>query len=173
MLGWQFPDPADAGATSPTSRHHPAASAQVEPGGSTRAQLWFVVDDIHAAVAKVRELGGSADEPVLYDSGWSADCVDDQGTTFSLSVRSEVLPVRASNCSRASEWRGRHVAGSHLSDSDPFSACDQRHCTLRLLAPRVYLDVAAQNDVAICVSRSNRCSCDGLTIRLAVSSSFN
>jgi hypothetical protein len=23
---------------------------------------------------------------VLYDSGWSADCVDDQGTTFNLSV---------------------------------------------------------------------------------------
>jgi hypothetical protein len=23
---------------------------------------------------------------VQYDSGWSADCVDDQGTTFNLSV---------------------------------------------------------------------------------------
>jgi hypothetical protein len=37
-------------------------------------------------VAKVRELGGTAQDPVLYDSGWSADCVDDQGTTFNLSV---------------------------------------------------------------------------------------
>jgi uncharacterized glyoxalase superfamily protein PhnB len=90
VLGWEFPDPDEQ------SAHHqahianisapPGGIAQVEPGGSTRAQLYFVVDDIHGAVVKVRELGGHADAPVLYDSGWSADCVDDQGTTFNLSV---------------------------------------------------------------------------------------
>ena len=58
-------------------------------GGEGPAQLWFVVDDIHEAVAKVRALGGRADEPVGYDSGWSADCVDDQGTAFSLIVPAE------------------------------------------------------------------------------------
>lgn len=31
---------------------------------------------------------GTADDPVLYPSGWSADCTDDQGTAFSLSVPS-------------------------------------------------------------------------------------
>jgi uncharacterized glyoxalase superfamily protein PhnB len=88
VLGWEFPDPQPdnhqthiANISAP-----PGGIAQVEPGGSTRAQLWFVVDDIHAAVMKVRELGGSAEAPVLFDSGWSADCVDDQGTTFNLSV---------------------------------------------------------------------------------------
>jgi uncharacterized glyoxalase superfamily protein PhnB len=88
VLGWQFPDPQpDArGAHIENISAPPGSIGQVEPGGSPRPQLWFVVDDIHAAVAKVRELGGSADEPVRYDSGWSADCVDDQGTTFSLSV---------------------------------------------------------------------------------------
>ena len=30
--------------------------------------------------------GGTADEPVHYESGWSADCTDDQGVRFSLSV---------------------------------------------------------------------------------------
>ncbi|MEO8268061.1 MAG: VOC family protein [Ilumatobacteraceae bacterium] len=84
VLGWQFPDP-QQGHVANTSAP-PGAIAQVEPGASTRAQLWFVVDDIHAAVARVRELGGHAHEPVLYDSGWSADCVDDQGTTFNLSM---------------------------------------------------------------------------------------
>ncbi len=64
----------------------PGGLAAVAIDASTRPQLWFVVDDIHAAVAKVRELGGSADEPALYDSGRSADCVDDQGTIFSLSA---------------------------------------------------------------------------------------
>jgi uncharacterized protein len=88
VLGWQFPDPTpDApGAHIENISAPPGSIGQVEPGGSTRAKLWFAVADIHAAVAKVRELGGTADEPVHYDSGWSADCVDDQGTTFSLSV---------------------------------------------------------------------------------------
>jgi uncharacterized glyoxalase superfamily protein PhnB len=84
VLGWEFGD-AQQGHIENISAP-PGGIAQVEPAASTRAQLWFVVDDIHAAVAKVRELGGSSDDPVQYDSGWSADCVDDQGTTFNLSV---------------------------------------------------------------------------------------
>jgi uncharacterized glyoxalase superfamily protein PhnB len=87
VLDWQFPDASDGRRAHVANISAPPGSVgQVEPGGSTRAKLWFVVDDIHAAVAKVRELGGSAEDPVQYDSGWSADCVDDQGTTFSLSV---------------------------------------------------------------------------------------
>ncbi|MEO8604886.1 MAG: VOC family protein [bacterium] len=59
------------------------------PGGLTqaagdRAQVWFTVADITLAVARVRELGGHADEPQQSDSGWGADCRDDQGTHFSL-----------------------------------------------------------------------------------------
>lgn len=84
VLGWQFPDPQQGHVANISAP--PGGIAQVEPGGTTRAQLWFVVNDIHAAVAKVRELGGIAADPVLYDSGWSADCVDNQGTTFNLSV---------------------------------------------------------------------------------------
>ena len=84
VLGWQFPDP--QGGHIANISAPPGGIATVTGDASTRAQLWFVVDDIHAAVAKVRELGGSATDPVNYDSGWSADCVDDQGTTFNLSV---------------------------------------------------------------------------------------
>ncbi len=82
VLGWQFEDP--------TVGH--VSNISAPPGGvrpaaeRTDTQLWFTVDDIHVAVAKVRELGGTSDEPVNYDSGWAADCVDDQGTKFSLSV---------------------------------------------------------------------------------------
>ena len=88
VLGWQFPDPEtdEQGAHIENISAPPGSIGQVAPGGSTRPQLWFAVDDIHTAVAKVRELGGTCDEPVLYDSGWSADCVDNQGTTFNLSV---------------------------------------------------------------------------------------
>ena len=84
VLGWQFPDPQQGHIANISAP--PGGIATVTGDASTRAQLWFVVDDIHAAVAKVRELGGSASDPVQYDSGWSADCVDDQGTTFNLSV---------------------------------------------------------------------------------------
>jgi len=84
VLGWQFDDLERGHVVNITAP--PGGVRQVEPDASTRPELWFVVDDIHVAVAKVRELGGTAQDPVLYDSGWSADCVDDQGTTFNLSV---------------------------------------------------------------------------------------
>jgi uncharacterized glyoxalase superfamily protein PhnB len=84
VLGWQFPDPQQGHVANISAP--PGGFSQVTGDASTRPQLWFVVDDIHAAVATVRALGGTADDPVLYDSGWSADCVDDQGTTFNLSV---------------------------------------------------------------------------------------
>jgi uncharacterized glyoxalase superfamily protein PhnB len=84
VLGWQFPDQQHGHIANITAP--PGGIAEVTGDASTRAQLWFVVDDIHAAVAKVRELGGTSSDPVQYDSGWSADCVDDQGTTFNLSV---------------------------------------------------------------------------------------
>ena len=44
----------------------------------------YHVADIAAAVAKVRELGGTATEPELMPYGWSADCTDDQGMGFWL-----------------------------------------------------------------------------------------
>jgi uncharacterized glyoxalase superfamily protein PhnB len=84
VLGWQFADPQQGHVTNISAP--PGGVAPIEGHGSTSPQLWFVVDDIHTAVAKVRELGGQAAEPVLYDSGWSAECVDDQGTVFNLSV---------------------------------------------------------------------------------------
>ncbi|MCU1398867.1 MAG: Glyoxalase/bleomycin resistance protein/dioxygenase, partial [Acidimicrobiales bacterium] len=86
VLGWQFGGP---GPDQQPSGHIENISAPPGSlGGSYEggARLWFVVDDIHAAVALVRSNGGTADEPVDYPSGWSADCVDDQGTVFSLSV---------------------------------------------------------------------------------------
>ena len=80
VLGWRF-DGADNGHV---------GNISAPPGGvhsgATDIDLWFVVDDIHAAVATVRAHGGTAEEPVLYDSGWAAACTDDQGTRFHLSI---------------------------------------------------------------------------------------
>jgi predicted enzyme related to lactoylglutathione lyase len=47
-------------------------------------QLSDRVDDITAAVERVRVAGGHADQPVRRPFGLLADCVDDQGATFRL-----------------------------------------------------------------------------------------
>lgn len=89
VLGWQF--------AAPDQGHIENISAP--PGGlndqstDKGARLWFVVDDIHTAVERVRAAGGTAQDPVNYESGWSSDCVDDQGTVFSLSVPSPEYSV--------------------------------------------------------------------------------
>ncbi len=60
------------------------------PGGLHGGQaapsitLYFRVPDIHAAVAKVRALGGDASEPQLVSSGWNSTCHDNQGVAFDL-----------------------------------------------------------------------------------------
>lgn len=66
---------------------------------STEAEIWIEVVDIDAAVAKVRELGGTASEPVHYDSGWSTACTDPNGARFHLTVpRSDYRqPARSSS----------------------------------------------------------------------------
>ena len=51
-----------------------------EPG----VQLSYRVDDIAAAVERVRAGGGRADEPERKPYGLLAECVDDQGATFRL-----------------------------------------------------------------------------------------
>jgi uncharacterized glyoxalase superfamily protein PhnB/predicted enzyme related to lactoylglutathione lyase len=81
VLGWEFQSP-DNGHVENIAAPPGGLNVVDEPG----ARLWFVVDDIHVAVARVRELGGTATDPVQYDSGWNSDCTDDQGTAFSLSV---------------------------------------------------------------------------------------
>ena len=47
-------------------------------------KLYFRVDDIEAVAQRVRDLGGQVLEVNEYDSGGSAECVDDQGLEFNL-----------------------------------------------------------------------------------------
>jgi predicted enzyme related to lactoylglutathione lyase len=44
----------------------------------------FAVDDVRAAVRRVRAAGGSAGDPERQPWGQTADCTDDQGTTFAI-----------------------------------------------------------------------------------------
>jgi predicted enzyme related to lactoylglutathione lyase len=54
------------------------------PGAEPQVQLSYRIDDIAAAVERVRAAGGRADEPARLRFGLSTECVDDQGITFRL-----------------------------------------------------------------------------------------
>ena len=86
LFGWQFeaaPGAPDYYMTR-ISDQQGAAVTSMEPGRrGTRA--YFDVDDINAGAAKVKELGGDADEPQPVPSmGWFVTCRDPQGNEFGL-----------------------------------------------------------------------------------------
>ena len=78
----------------PFSSGHPGAwrTGETRPplgivspeGAEPGVQLSYRVDDIAAAVERVRAAGGRADEPERKPYGLLAECVDDQGATFRL-----------------------------------------------------------------------------------------
>jgi predicted enzyme related to lactoylglutathione lyase len=67
-----------------TDETRPPLSILSPAGAESEVQLSYRVDDIAAAIERVRVAGGRADEPVRRPFGLLAECVDDQGTTFRL-----------------------------------------------------------------------------------------
>jgi predicted enzyme related to lactoylglutathione lyase len=86
LFGWQFqafPGASEYHMTQ-ISDQTGGAITNKEPGRrGTRA--YFDVDDINAGAARVKELGGEADEPSPVPSmGWFVTCRDPQGNEFGL-----------------------------------------------------------------------------------------
>ncbi|KAA9166772.1 glyoxalase [Amycolatopsis acidicola] len=54
------------------------------PGRQIGWKMMYAVDDLEAALGRVRELGGTAGEIERFPYGLSAECVDDQGIEFWL-----------------------------------------------------------------------------------------
>jgi len=67
-----------------TEAARPPLSILPSRGAEPQVQLSYRVDDMTAAVGRVRAAGGRADEPRRMPYGLLAECVDDQGTTFRL-----------------------------------------------------------------------------------------
>jgi uncharacterized glyoxalase superfamily protein PhnB len=67
-----------------TDQTRPPLGILSSAGAEPEVRLSYRVDDITAAVERVRAAGGRADEPVRRPYGLLADCVDDQGATFHL-----------------------------------------------------------------------------------------
>jgi uncharacterized protein len=82
LLGWEFLKEASSDSYAHIGNTNPPGGLYVND--ETTPKVWFKVEDIKAAVARVRELGGHAEEPQHSDSGWNSACRDDQGTQFNL-----------------------------------------------------------------------------------------
>jgi uncharacterized glyoxalase superfamily protein PhnB len=67
-----------------TDQTRPPLSVMSSRGSEPGVQLSYRVDDIAAAVERVRAAGGRAEEPRRRPFGLLAECVDDQGATFRL-----------------------------------------------------------------------------------------
>ena len=67
-----------------TDQTSPPLGIRSSQGAEPGVQLSYRVDDITAAVDRVRAAGGHADEPERKPYGLLAECVDDQGTAFRL-----------------------------------------------------------------------------------------
>ena len=67
-----------------TDETRPPLSMLPVPGAQREVQLSYRVDDIAAAVERVRAAGGHAEEPMRRPFGLLTECVDDQGATFRL-----------------------------------------------------------------------------------------
>ena len=67
-----------------TDETRPPLGILSSQGAEPEVQLSYRVDDIAAAVERVRAAGGHADEPGRRPFGLFAECVDDQGATFRL-----------------------------------------------------------------------------------------
>ena len=67
-----------------TDQTRPPLSILPSRDAQPQVQLSYRVDDMTAAVERVRAAGGHADEPRRMPYGLLAECVDDQGATFRL-----------------------------------------------------------------------------------------
>jgi predicted enzyme related to lactoylglutathione lyase len=82
LFGWRF----TAGSVSNGLQVSGPAPMMGLWGGLGRQSvtLMYLVDDITAAVRRVRDAGGTAADPEQQPYGITSDCVDDQGMAFSL-----------------------------------------------------------------------------------------
>jgi uncharacterized glyoxalase superfamily protein PhnB len=82
LFGWELHGGYQPGAYHIASITPPSG---IDTGYDTAdARVYFRVDDVEAAVARVRELGGQVLSTGDYESGGNAECVDDQGLRFDL-----------------------------------------------------------------------------------------
>jgi predicted enzyme related to lactoylglutathione lyase len=115
VLGWTY-----GPGSSERSRQVEGATPRIGLwGGEDRNTLFlcYAVDDIRAAVERVRDAGGEAEEPERHPYGVVANCVDTQGSPFALYDLDPADPTRRGPANGA-----RHGDISYVTHEVPDSA---------------------------------------------------
>jgi predicted enzyme related to lactoylglutathione lyase len=84
LFGWEFPPTGDG---DQVWIRTPSVKAGLhDQDAESRIATYFAVGDIDSAVTRVRELGGTAEEPRPEEPGFGrfTSCTDDQGVQFGL-----------------------------------------------------------------------------------------
>lgn len=86
LFGWKFQEPwGDMEYFLADGLQPGGAIYRHEQAAPGHAWIYFDTDDIGASVARVRELGGEADDQQpIPNVGWYARCKDSEGNEFSL-----------------------------------------------------------------------------------------
>jgi uncharacterized protein len=87
LFGWQFVDSGMPGMAYLMAQAGPEQGVAIFPSDKpgTGPIDYFACDEIDATIARVRELGGEADEKApVPGHGWFAACRDTEGNRFSL-----------------------------------------------------------------------------------------
>jgi len=88
LFGWgfqEFPGPVEYHMTEIVPNEIGGAIYNNPEGNADGIRVYFDVDDINAGAARVRELGGEANEPLpVPGMGWFAGCKDSLGNDFGL-----------------------------------------------------------------------------------------
>ena len=97
LFAWQFqeyPGPFEYHMTQIGDQQGLAITNMEEGKRGTRP--YFLVDDINAGAARVKELGGNANDPMpVPNMGWFATCTDPHGNEFGLWQVDESAPAPA------------------------------------------------------------------------------
>ena len=87
VFGWSFQGSGMEGMDYRMAQIDERSSAAIFPAEQpkTNPNVYLATEDIDASLAKVRELGGQAEEKApVPGHGWFAACVDPQGVAFHL-----------------------------------------------------------------------------------------
>ncbi len=86
LFGWEY-DSYEGPVEYNMLRGEPRPGGAIYPSedAGTGSLVYFDVDDINAGAARVRELGGEAEDPgPVPGMGWYAQCKDSEGNKFGL-----------------------------------------------------------------------------------------
>ena len=85
VFGWEFGDSAMPGMEYYMVRTGEDQGGAVYPADKPGLVVYFDTDDIEDSIAKVRKLGGKAeDKSPIPGIGWFARCTDPEGNDFSI-----------------------------------------------------------------------------------------